>query len=42
MKLCSSLGVHYRHFDVLGGVFTLLDGKNGLMDRANTAQWAVA
>lgn len=42
MKLSSSLGVHYRHFDVLGGVFTLPDGKQGQMDRANTSQWAVA
>ncbi len=37
----NALGVDYRHFDELGGVFTLSDGKQALMGRANTAQLAV-
>ena len=41
MSPSNALGVHYRHFDVRVGVFTLPDGKHALMGRANTAQWAV-
>ena len=42
MNPSNAPGVHYRHFNGRVGVITLPDGKHGLMDRANTSQWAVA
>lgn len=41
MSPWNSLKPSTGHFDGVGSVFTLPDGKHALMGRANTAQWAV-